>query len=349
MTIVTAGFPGSYDDLKWSKFQGLIANDAVDSMVVSATTGDRNVSIGTGTANVGGIFTEVTVAQTFQFPSNTSGLSRIDLLVLDANWTTKTVVPARVPGTPSSNPQAPFSEVIRNHGTRYQLPIAQVIIDHNQGALASGDLTRVATPPPTDFYFIPSLATAPHPDLDSLMWYSPLRSLRIGINGAYREIAHARGKHLLRKSVTAGGSVPNAVIDFMGTMAINFSRGDGWDVGSQHSSQFQVPETGYYRVTAQYNWSRVISGQLGYVYLQLRGNTTANVPNSGSLLLESTEALVNGYLHGSNFLNDILQLNKGTRYHFAVSNGTTDTINGAESSGRSFFSVEQVDSIPAAP
>jgi len=345
MTIVTAGFPGSYDDLKWSKFQGLVANDAVENLVVTATTGDRRVSVGTGTANVGGIFTEFTEAEIFQFPSNTSGLGRIDLLVLNANWTTKAVTLARVPGTSSPNPQPPYVSVIRNEGVQYQLPIAQVEIAHNQGALASGDLTRVATPPPTDFYFIQSIATAPHADLDSLIFYAPSKSLRVPIDGTYAEIAHGRGANLLRRSVTAGGSVPTATVDFLGTMADNFSRGD-W-AGGGHSSQFRVPETGYYRLTAQFNYERAVSGQLGYVYLQMRGNTTANTPNSGSLLLESTSVLVNGYLRNSAFLNDILLLTEGTRYHFSVSNGTTGTIQGAETSGRSFFSVQQVDVVGA--
>jgi hypothetical protein len=58
--------------------------------------------------------------------------------------------------------------------------------------------------------------------------------------------------------------------------------------------------------------------------------------------------LVNGYLRNVAQFNDIMSLSAGTRYHFAVSNATTGTINVVESAGRSFFVIEQIDSVPAA-
>lgn len=193
MALTAAGFPGSVNDIQWSELLSLLGNDGTSGMNVTAAVGDRTVSIGGGVSNVGGILATVTGSETVgPLPTNSSGNTRIDLIVLRANWENRTLTVTFRAGTPSSNPQPPTIDHVRNPGVQYEVPLARVTVPTGQGPLNSGLITSVRTPPESGFYRISSIATAPDPSDNALIWYTAADSLRVPINGQYVEIAHGR-------------------------------------------------------------------------------------------------------------------------------------------------------------
>ncbi|MBQ1047846.1 hypothetical protein KBX50_05155 [Micromonospora sp. C51] len=76
-----------------------------------------------------------------QLASNTSGHTRIDLVVLRLSRTDYTVTETVITGTPAAQPVAP--SLVRNTGSTgfFDHPLAEVRVAHNAGALAANTVT----------------------------------------------------------------------------------------------------------------------------------------------------------------------------------------------------------------
>lgn len=191
MTLTAAGFPGSVNDVQWSTLVDLLGYDGTIGMSVSASTGDRTVSIASGASNVGGILATNDAAITVgPLPANAGSLTRIDRIILRANWSNKTLSATYRQGTPSANPQPPT--LTRNPGVQYEVRLAQVVVAPGTGNLSSGDILAERVPPVSGFYNTPSFRNFPDADIGALVWYGASNSLRVPIDGEYVEIANAR-------------------------------------------------------------------------------------------------------------------------------------------------------------
>lgn len=193
MTFTAGGFPGKFTEKQWSKLLGLIGYEGTIGCAVAPVPGEaRQVTIGTGIANVGGIIAENLAAVTLTAGTNVSSLTRIDSVILQATWNgaSSTLVPAIKPGTPSSTPQPPV--LTKTPGVLWELRLANLTIAPGQGAFTSGDITGTRTPPARGIYNTSSTGF-PDPSVGALVWHYPTNSLRAPVDGEYVTIAHGRG------------------------------------------------------------------------------------------------------------------------------------------------------------
>lgn len=211
MTITHAGFAGTIDKIAWSRLITLLGFESSSGFGVTAVAGDRTVSVATGRGNVGGILARITSPETYQFPENDSAtLSRIDLLLLRANWTAKTLTLTHREGTRSVTPQPPTPR--RDEGDLWDLVLAEVTIGPGQGALSSGNIRQANVEIPAGFYHIDTIGRAPDASQNpALVFYNPAKSLRVAVGNDYVEIANARQQqafgHLTSVNFNAQGAV----------------------------------------------------------------------------------------------------------------------------------------------
>src|SRR5690606_22627441 len=183
MTITAAGFPGQVNDREWARILSLIGNDGTSGFNVSASSGDRSVSVSSGMSNVGGVLVESDAVEILQLPSNSSQYPRIDRVILRAVWSTASVQLTYRQGTPSTSPVPPA--LTRNPATQYEVALAEVRVEPGQGSLTSGNITRTNTPPATGFYWLSSIGQAPHPSDGALIWHNPSGTLYVGTPSGY--------------------------------------------------------------------------------------------------------------------------------------------------------------------
>lgn len=209
MTFSAAGFPGSVTDIQWSRLIDLLGYDGTDGMSVSVTSGDRTVVVNSGVSNVGGILaTNDGPVAVGPLPANVGSQTRIDRIILRANWSTKTLTATYRQGTPSSNPQPPA--LTRNPGVLYEVRLAQVVVAPGTGNLSPGDLLAERVPPVAGFYNTSSFRSFPDASIGALVWYGAANSLRIPIDGEYVEIAHGRGEMLPTHASQSGTQLLNS-------------------------------------------------------------------------------------------------------------------------------------------
>jgi hypothetical protein len=203
MTLSAAGFPGSVTDIQWSRLIDLLGYDGTDGMSVSVTSGDRTVVVNSGVSNVGGILAvnDAPVA-VGPLPANAGSQTRIDRIILRANWSNKTLTATYRQGTPSASPVPPT--ITRNPGSLYEVRLAQVVVAPGTGNLSSGDVLAERVPPVAGFYNTSSFRTFPDPDVGSLVWYGAANSLRVPIDGEYVEIANARSEMVATHASQSG-------------------------------------------------------------------------------------------------------------------------------------------------
>jgi len=208
MTLVAAGFPGSVNDIQWSQYADLLGHDGTDGMNVSVASGDRTVQIGAGISNVCGILAVNDAAITVgPLPANAGSQTRIDRIILRANWSNKTLIATYRQGSPSASPNPPT--LTKNRGALYEVRLAQVVVAPGTGNLSSGDLLSERVPPVAGFYNSTSFRGFPDAENGSLVWYSAANSLRIPIDGEYVEIAHARSDMLATHASQSGTQTLN--------------------------------------------------------------------------------------------------------------------------------------------
>lgn len=93
----------------------------------------NTVSVASGGALVDGKWYENNSAVAINIPSSAAGTTRIDRIVIRANWAAFTTQITRIAGTDSGTPTVPA--LLRSSGTTYDIPLCQALIN------ASGVIT----------------------------------------------------------------------------------------------------------------------------------------------------------------------------------------------------------------
>lgn len=126
----------SYTQVYWSTacrilsacsgFEG-VAPGHLNALTCTAT-GANTVSLGTGSAMVDGKWYTNTSAQDITIPSAVGGgNTRIDRIVLRANWAGFVVAPTVITGTDAASPTAPA--ITQTAGTTYDIKLYQALVD----------------------------------------------------------------------------------------------------------------------------------------------------------------------------------------------------------------------------
>jgi len=149
MAINPVGFVGTVTEVEYSKMMNAVGGHGVigtfggTSLAASRVPGSRAMAIQAGACWAPGVYVEMDA--TTNSPSsaaNTSGLPRIDLVVMRINWTTHAAALINIAGTPSSSPQPPAYN--QTPGVVYDVPLCQGLLphsaaDYSETTIAQGD------------------------------------------------------------------------------------------------------------------------------------------------------------------------------------------------------------------
>lgn len=123
---------------------GIFGHPAEPGPVIADSTSTLVVKIRAGTVGYlrGSVYesgpTDVPLPA---LPANTSGQPRIDLIVLRLNRSDYSVTETAIIGIPGANPSAPGWQSSTGSTGFFDLPLAEVLVAHNAGALADGHIT----------------------------------------------------------------------------------------------------------------------------------------------------------------------------------------------------------------
>lgn len=145
--MAVVGFTGTIDDKQFSRLIALmgprVSVESPTAWAPSVTGGvDRSVTFAAGAGRIlglrddrGGTFA---VAQAV----NATGANRIDLIVMRANWTAKTVTPTAITGSSATVPPA-INKTLLATGDTYDFPICVCITPNGGGAYSAGDIRDI--------------------------------------------------------------------------------------------------------------------------------------------------------------------------------------------------------------
>lgn len=92
-----------------------------------------------GRALVHGTFYESTATETVAISPNASGNPRIDIVVLEKDWTAQTIRLAVVEGTPAASPAPP--SLTQTNGVLWQIPLAHVAVANGFVTISDANIT----------------------------------------------------------------------------------------------------------------------------------------------------------------------------------------------------------------
>lgn len=115
-----------------------IFRGALNELQGYADSTGLQVKVKTGKALIKGHFYKSDAETVLAIGANSSGNPRIDLVVLRANFATRAVNLAVVPGTPAASPVAPA--LTQTSGV-WELAIAEVAVANGAVTIAAGDVT----------------------------------------------------------------------------------------------------------------------------------------------------------------------------------------------------------------
>jgi hypothetical protein len=149
MAITAFGFPGSVQEVEFAKMMSAVAGHGLvgtyngTQFSASRVPGARSMSIQAGACWAPGVYVEMDATTTSPAAAaNTSGLPRIDLVVMRVNWSTHAAALINIAGTPNSNPQPPAFN--RQPGVVFDIPLRQAVLpsgdaDYTADAISKGD------------------------------------------------------------------------------------------------------------------------------------------------------------------------------------------------------------------
>lgn len=125
-----------------SNFEG-IAPSFLNELSVTAT-GANTVTMAEGGAMVDGLWYYNDSPQNINIPSAAAGLTRIDRIVIRADWGGFNVSAHRIAGTDHANPTPPA--ITQTSGTTYDILCVQVEVDDAGNCTVTGEKTFAAAP-----------------------------------------------------------------------------------------------------------------------------------------------------------------------------------------------------------
>lgn len=147
MTIAAKGFTDTVaNEADWAKLMSIMARGCWDETVdngfnPSLPTATRRVAVASGDLVAAGVLVNNSASVNVDLPANSSGSSRIDIVVLTINWSADTVSLTSVQGLAAATPVAPT--LTKTAGTTWQVPIAQVLVRNGVTQIATGDMTDI--------------------------------------------------------------------------------------------------------------------------------------------------------------------------------------------------------------
>jgi hypothetical protein len=140
VALVAKGFTGTVGQVEFSQLEnlgdGVVSSLPADAALrVDRVVGqDRRVTIQPGASHVPGARAAESAVRTYDFPANSSGLARLDWLVMRYSWSADpgTCVFIHVQGTPAATPQAPT--LTQTAGVQWDVPLALVRVDSGVGS-----------------------------------------------------------------------------------------------------------------------------------------------------------------------------------------------------------------------
>lgn len=97
-----------------------------------------NVNVGTGLANAYGFFYENDASLALTLANSDATLNRIDYIIIQLLFASRTVLAAVLTGTLASNPVAP---TLVQNATTWDIPLATVAVGHGVTTIVSGNIT----------------------------------------------------------------------------------------------------------------------------------------------------------------------------------------------------------------
>lgn len=149
----TLGDAGPYSAGEWQQFwESMLSTGRSDHGILSMyfegfrpvynpTTPNNNISIYRGAALVNGVLVaqDTLAATVMTFAANSSGFSRIDRVVLEANYVTQEANLIIVQGTPGASPAIPA--LTQNSATKWQIPVCYVTLVNGYTSVDENDIT----------------------------------------------------------------------------------------------------------------------------------------------------------------------------------------------------------------
>lgn len=142
------GSGSSFSETQWREFFGNIVSPGVvkNGLVNGVTGGDLGVSstggmtvgVGTGLACAYGFFYENDSSLSLTLSGSDATLNRIDYIVIQLLFTSRTIGATIVTGTLASSPVAP---TLTQTSTTWQIPLATVYVGHGVSSVNSGNIT----------------------------------------------------------------------------------------------------------------------------------------------------------------------------------------------------------------
>lgn len=142
MTLNTVGFDGTVSESQWSRLMRYTSEIAyrhgvASGLDVTVGTGTgRPFNISAGTALLPGVLADSLSTVTLSVDPNAGSATRTDYVVLRADWTANTVVPAVVKGTSTTPPALTETE-----GSLWEMPLARIAVRPSVTTLLSTDIT----------------------------------------------------------------------------------------------------------------------------------------------------------------------------------------------------------------
>ena len=157
----TTGAAKAVSETRWQSMAHMWGGDRVDFILPAGATSYASmpftmkvnnvtsIQVGVGKAWVGGFYYELTSAMNLTIAANTSTTGRLDLIVVRLDMAKPSVNLAVRKGTNAATPLLP--QPVRQPGGVWELPLAQVTVPANGGALSIGVRQPFNMPPNVAF------------------------------------------------------------------------------------------------------------------------------------------------------------------------------------------------------
>lgn len=126
------GFDGSVTEAQWAVIGAPTSRGYVEGAACTPGAGARSVVVAAGTVWALHGYHSVSGA-TLSLPENVSGQPRVDVVVLDVDYSADSASVVALAGTPAASPVAPALTQIA--GLRWQVPLAHVSVAPGAGVL----------------------------------------------------------------------------------------------------------------------------------------------------------------------------------------------------------------------
>jgi hypothetical protein len=344
MTIVTSGYPGSVDEIAFSRMMSGAFWNSIVGLSITPSGSDRGVEVAFDRAVAPGLVVEQTIPMVLNADPNATGGVRRDRVILKHDWSINTTTLEIKHGAAGGGLPA----VTRDPGILWEQVLGVLNTQNGQGAYVQSDIDQyfwrqsplLILPSGTPDPFVEDRAAFIQENTGRLLYsdgstHKALRSRHVDLD---RRILKRRG---------GGGSTiaPSGVGPYSSSNATHYSvlqEGESWAVSGGHSAQFRLPVLGLWRVSCAARFSRTNSGQTGRVHLRLKRGVAASSALGGvTVALSTVHFPISSTAPTSIPLHDIIELGPTSGICiWVLENASSHTIDLDNDGTGCFFSLE---------